>query len=599
MTLRDEYLDEIACKTDCASAAPPYIEPISADVKAMIPVELTQKLLQSQTPIGDWFGGDVSMSGDMVAVMGGNCRVPRPKVDIEIFELSADRDWTQTARIPLFYDSLTEHPWSRTLALSGDTLAISDSNSVVIFARNGREWTRQEKKTLIHSRQSTREKNADIAVFSLDGDTLVMADQNNRSSIYAHRRTVSGVWTEEARVHLPADVSSSSHSWIAVTLSGNTLVVSDTTPERCQILIFERNSAGAWIQQIDVGSFIKQACPEYVYGAGLSLNGNTLAAGGGSSGHMNYTYVFARDAVGLWTLEANLSRVETVKSDWFGWAVSLYGDVLAISADGDDDKGLNAGAVYMYTRANKTWTQRAKLLATDGTVGDRFGLFFALGERTLIIGTPFVSDQGIASGAAYVYSTTPKPVPVTPKNVTSPKSPLPGVSDPPAMSAKDALDAAKAEAETKRKEADEKKQVAAAKKAVADEKKELADSKKKTADNARNVIVAKITDKKLAVEVRVVAAAASTGVNLMKFSAPITASDATAACAQMCTAAKANPFLTLDLQPETLYLKRLTLNPFLTFNLDPKTIAWYPKARILYPDPKTPQLHTYNINHEP
>jgi hypothetical protein len=335
------------------------------------------------------------MSGDMVAVMGGYYDAPRPKFDIEIYELSADRDWTLTARIPLFVDSLGNGGVSRRLSLSGGTLAVGDRNSVVIFARNGKEWTRQDKKTL-------KIDGANIAVFSLDGDTLVIADPTNRSSIYAHRRTASGGWAEEARVQLPADASSFT-SRIAVTLSGDTLVVSDTEQERCQILIFERNSAGAWIQQIDIASFIKQACPEFIYSTGLSLNGNTLAVGGGIT---KSTYVFARDAVGLWTLEANLTHVDTVNTDWVGFTVSLHGDVLAISVDGDDDKGLNAGAVYMYTRANKTWTMSAKLLATDGAVGDRFGFSLALGERTLIIGAPYVGDQGIDSGAAYIYTTT-------------------------------------------------------------------------------------------------------------------------------------------------------------------------------------------------
>jgi len=550
VTVGDEYGDEIACKTDCASAAPPSIESISAETKAMIPVELTQKLRQTQTPFGDRFGHSMSMSGDMVAMFGGLHEAPRSKGDINIFELSADRVWTQTARIPLLDDEVSSYNGFHELALSlsGNTLAVGANNAVVIFARNGNEWTRQvEIKTL---------GDASETMFTLDGDTLVMA---NRSSISAHRRNANGVWGDEARIELPRATTSSSYSSTRniVTLSGNTLVVSDIAQNTCQILIFERNGAGVWIHQVDVGSFIKQACPDDIRGSGLSLNGDTLAVSGGYD-RDKYTYVFARDAVGLWTLEANLTHVDTVISDWFGYAVSLHGDVLAISADGDDDKGLNAGAVYMYTRANKIWTKSAKLLATDGAAGDRFGYALALGERSLIIGAPSVSDQGIDSGAAYVYTTTPKLAPVyvddapgtTPKNVTGLTSPPPGVrSGPgPALSATDNLDATKAEAEKTRKEADEKKQVAATKKALADDKKKLADSNKKIADDARNAIVAKISDKKLAVEVRVVAAAAAAGGNLKTFSASITASDATAACAQMCTAAKVNPLVNAESQ---------------------------------------------------
>ena len=174
----------------------------------------------------------------------------------------------------------------------------------------------------------------------------------------------------------------------------------------CQILIFERDGAGVWTHQADVGSCIRQACPIHVWRTRLSLYGNTLAVGGGARGP--YTYVFARDAIGLWTLEAKLTSVDTVPGDWLGYVISLHGDVLAISAEKDDDKGLNAGAVYIYTRADNIWTRSTKLLATDGTAGDQFGYGLTLGARTLVIGAYGVSDQGIDRGAAYVYSTSPK-----------------------------------------------------------------------------------------------------------------------------------------------------------------------------------------------
>jgi hypothetical protein len=372
-------------------------------MKAIVPLELTQKLRrQSQNLSWNNFGASVSMSGDMVAVMGGYYAAPRPQVDFAIFELSADRGWTQTARIPLFdvkADAYVD------MSLSGGTLGVNVGNVVVIFVQNGTEWTRQENITLNDAR---------VASFSLDGDSLVIADYRNRSSIHAYRRTASGVWAEEARIQLPETDASFQYlsTTIAVTLSGSTLVVSDTgialkKENLCRILIFERDGAGVWTHQADVGSFIRQACPMSVWRTGLSLYGNTLAVGGGVRGP--YTYVFARDAIGLWTLEANLTSVDTVPGDWLGYVISLHGDVLAISAEKDDDKGLNAGAVYIYTRADNIWTRSTKLLATDGTAGDRFGYGLTLGARTLVIGAYGVSDQGIDRGAAYVYSTSPKP----------------------------------------------------------------------------------------------------------------------------------------------------------------------------------------------
>ncbi|MGF3555001.1 MAG: hypothetical protein ACQXXF_07035 [Thermoplasmatota archaeon] len=56
--------------------------------------------------------------------------------------------------------------------------------------------------------------------------------------------------------------------------------------------------------------------------------------------------------------------------DDFGYSVSLNGDAAIISAIGDDD---NKGSAYVFIHSGTTWTQQAKLVASDGAVGDYFG----------------------------------------------------------------------------------------------------------------------------------------------------------------------------------------------------------------------------------
>ena len=55
-----------------------------------------------------------------------------------------------------------------------------------------------------------------------------------------------------------------------------------------------------------------------------------------------------------------------VASDWFGWSVSISGDMALIGAQGDDDNGTNSGAAYVYRFDGSQWIEEAKLLPSDG-----------------------------------------------------------------------------------------------------------------------------------------------------------------------------------------------------------------------------------------
>ena len=75
---------------------------------------------------------------------------------------------------------------------------------------------------------------------------------------------------------------------------------------------------------------------------------------------------------------------------------------MALGADLDDDRGDDAGAVYMFERDGGAWVQRQKLTASDGDMQDGFGTAVALDGTTLVVGAP--SAGAPAAGAAYVFT---------------------------------------------------------------------------------------------------------------------------------------------------------------------------------------------------
>jgi len=179
----------------------------------------------------------------------------------------------------------------------------------------------------------------------------------------------------------------------------------------------------------------------------LSADGQTLAVGApredsnatGVGGHQadnsaedsGAVYVFSRRH-GHWVQQANIKASNTDPGDVFGVSLSLSadGNTLAVGATGErseargiegdqEDNTLErAGAVYMFARNGKHWTQQAYIKASNTNKKDIFGVRVVLSGNgdTLAVGAVGESSKtkGIDgdqndhsardSGAVYVYS---------------------------------------------------------------------------------------------------------------------------------------------------------------------------------------------------
>ena len=101
---------------------------------------------------------------------------------------------------------------------------------------------------------------------------------------------------------------------------------------------------------------------------------------------------------------AKLVAEDGVANDFFGFSISLSDDTALIGALRDDDNGVDAGSVHVLTRIGNSWSQQAKLTASDGVVNDHFGKSVAVSGDTVVVGAPQVESM---RGRVYVYE---KPV---------------------------------------------------------------------------------------------------------------------------------------------------------------------------------------------
>ncbi len=96
-------------------------------------------------------------------------------------------------------------------------------------------------------------------------------------------------------------------------------------------------------------------------------------------------YVFTgSDAT--WTQKAYLT-ISTGTTDYFGSAVAISDTTAVVGAYGKDgSSGADAGAVYVYFFNGTEWAQQAALLPSNPDAGDYFGYSVAISGNTVVVG---------------------------------------------------------------------------------------------------------------------------------------------------------------------------------------------------------------------
>lgn len=197
----------------------------------------------------------------------------------------------------------------------------------------------------------------------------------------------------------------------AVAVSGTVAVVGAWRDDAGGILsgsayVFERRPGEGWQQtaklMADDGALYDN------FGRTVAVSGDVALVGAfqddSPAGNAGSAYIFERDAQGVWSQTAKLTAADAASRKYFGKAVALRGDVALISATGDTELGGASGSTYVFERdAAGVWGQTAKLTASDGAQGDIFGVAVALGEDMAIIGAYQNDDGGRDSGSAYIF----------------------------------------------------------------------------------------------------------------------------------------------------------------------------------------------------
>jgi len=218
-----------------------------------------------------------------------------------------------------------------------------------------------------------------------------------------------GDWTETQKL-LASDGVAGAGFGCTASIEGDTALIGavgddDNGANSGSVYVYIRTGT-TWIQQAKL--LPSDGAPEEQFGEDVDIEGDVALIGAwfddDNGVHSGSAYVFIRTGT-TWTQQAKLLPSDGVTDAQFGINVALSGDTALIGANRDDDNGIRSGAAYVFTRTGTTWTQQAKLIASDGAPEERFGIDVALDGDTALIGSES-DDNGNYSGSVYVFTRT-------------------------------------------------------------------------------------------------------------------------------------------------------------------------------------------------
>ncbi len=183
--------------------------------------------------------------------------------------------------------------------------------------------------------------------------------------------------------------------------------------ERGAVYVFSRDQGGTNVWGLVTKLVASDGVDSDYFGGSVAVSGDTIvvgAPGADATGtDMGAVYVFSRNQGGTdaWGQVKKITAGDGDDSDYFGVAVGLDGDTLAVGADLEDSGGGNAGAAYVFYRAqggDDNWGEVVKLTAASPAAADQFGFSIAVQGDVLVAGVPGRDGSGTSRGSACVFS---------------------------------------------------------------------------------------------------------------------------------------------------------------------------------------------------
>ena len=391
---------------------------------------------------GDGFGISVAADGD-TAVVGAyqdDDATNDNSGSAHVFTRSSSAaPWSWSAKLTAS-DAAANDEFGIAVAVDGDTIVVgahqNDSNkgAAYVFTWNSSNSNWEQKAKLTASDAAANDEFG-IAV-AVDGDTIVVgAHQNdsNKGAAYVFTKPESGGWadaTETAKL-TASDAAANDEFGISVAVHGETVVVGahqndadDQDNNEGAGYVFTKPESGGWADATETAKLTaSDAAANDEFGISVAVHGETVVVGahkydvGGGTEKANAgaAYVFIKPISGPWadgTETPKLIASDATRGDGFGISVAVDDDedtivVGAYLDDHTDDDGNtigSAGSAYVFTQDSNGWSQKTKLTGPSRGKGDWLGYSVAVAGGTVLAGAYQSSISGPDSGAVYLWT---------------------------------------------------------------------------------------------------------------------------------------------------------------------------------------------------
>ena len=369
----------------------------------------TDRLLASDTSLGDQSGWSVALDGDRAVVGARFDSNSLDEAGAAFVFAKVGHQWEEEAKL-VADDAAAGDRFGWSVGISASTVLVGapfdddggeDSGSAYVFVHDGTTWLQQAKLTAYDAASGD---GLGLAV-GLDGDTaLVGAPLEDRAgyltgAAYVFARDGSS-WSETARL-TASDFGADEAFGASVAVHGDAALIGSPAgmflADSGSAYVFE-GSGTSWSETARIEAADASVRDRFGTSVSLSAGRGFVGAPG-----VEAAYVFV-DAGTSWIQEAKLTASDAAFEDAFGSSVSGHGSTLVVGAPGGDDLGEDAGAAYCFITSANGWEEQAKLTVPVGEAGDALGCAVALSGDRVLLGAWGFDYYGLEAGNAWLFA---------------------------------------------------------------------------------------------------------------------------------------------------------------------------------------------------
>lgn len=385
-----------------------------------------QKVLPSNTPIdnADWFSFSIA-SEDNILVVGS------PYYDNNkgcTYVMEKETEQWKTVAILSASSPIEGGFFGASVGISGNKIVVGSIGKAYVFNKPENGWQNMAESDTIAKPSGTSNSNFGIAT-AISGNTIAIGAytndvENGKVYIYEH---ISTIWTKKA-VLLVDNLTFDDMFGKTVRISGNIVVVGSNLPTypnevKGSAYVFEKPENG-WVDMTETAKLTSSDLLDNgSLGSSVAICNDVILIGAhyasNNQGINGAAYLYQKPEGG-WddmTETAKLESSDYYEEQFFSKSITLNDTMAVVGAHWNESNGDYSGAAYVFKKPEDGWssmTETEKLLPTDGSIRDEFGISVAIAKNTIFVGAlgaGIESDEITDAGALYIF-----------KNVNAPTS---------------------------------------------------------------------------------------------------------------------------------------------------------------------------------